>query len=87
MVTVVFYMHLLLVRFRERTRKLYAPFIQYYFVVHQVIAPATPRESIRRRFKAGVYVLIALRRMRKETGGGRGLEWYACAAVERRQKI
>lgn len=71
LVGIVYYLHLHLTRSRERTLKLYKPFITYFLVIHTSLAP-TPVRSIR-KFRAAVHAVIAMGRMRRERGKGRGL--------------
>lgn len=56
-------------------------------MVHPAITPSRSKKLLLRKFKAGVYILIAIQRMRREGGKGRGLDWYSSCAMERRQKI
>jgi hypothetical protein len=85
LVGIAYYLHLHLTRARERTLKLYKPFLSYFLAIHPALAP-TPNSPLR-RFRAAVHAVIAMARMRRERGKGRGLEWYAGAAGERREKV
>jgi hypothetical protein len=78
LVGIAYYLHLYLTRARERTLKLFKPFLNYYLAIHPALAPA-PRTAAR-KFKAAVYAVVAVGRMRRERGRGRGVEWYAGAA-------
>lgn len=71
LVGIVYYLHLHIMRARERTLKLYRPFIAYFLAIHPSLAP-TPTRPIR-KFKAAVHAVIAMGRIRRERGKGRGL--------------
>lgn len=88
LVGIAYYLHLHLMRSRERTMKLFKPFISYYLAIHPTLAPNTAsKHKNSSRFKIAVYVVVAIIRMRRERGRGKGLEWYAQSAAERREKL
>lgn len=71
LVVIAYYLHLHLTRSRERTLKLYKPFIAYFLAIHPTLA-TTPAKPIR-KFRAAAHAVIAMVRMRRERGKGRGL--------------
>jgi hypothetical protein len=89
LVGVIYFLHLHLMRHRERSMKLFKPFVNYYLSIHPLLQSAEPKSKRRRprKLRSVVYVLVALFRMRKERGRGKGLEWYAFCATERRLKL
>ena len=86
LVALAHYLHLHLARARERTLKLYRPFLSYYLAIHPALAAPPP--SPLRRLRAAVQAVVAVGRMRRERGrAAGGLEWYGWAAGERREKL
>lgn len=66
LVTVIYYLHLHLIRSRERSLKLFKPFINYYLTLHPKLALSRNKyKNPIIRFRAAVCVLVAIFRMRK----------------------
>lgn len=77
LVAIACYLHLHLMRSRERTLKLFKPFITYYLTIHPALAPNRRPIS---KLRGAVWAVVAALRMRRERGRGKGLEWYAHSA-------
>ena len=74
MLGALYYMHLLLLRQRERSIKLYMPFIAYYFAIHPTIKCQFKKgKSPRAKLRTSVWMVIAILRMKREVGRGKGL--------------
>lgn len=87
-VGVVHYLNALLLQRRERVKRLYSPFVRYYFEVHKVLAEKRKEKvSPLKKFRSYVWMVISIVRMRREPGAGRGLLRHVRSASERRQKI
>jgi len=80
LVGVCYYLYLLLIRQREKVRKIYYPFINYFLTIHPSIRHIKTSKLLL-KFRAAVHVLVALQRMKKDGGKGKGIEWHASCAV------
>jgi hypothetical protein len=73
LVGIAFYLHLHLTRGRERTMKLFKPFINYYLAIHPSLVPANKKKGKMSKFRSAVYVVVAVKRMMRERGKGKAL--------------
>ena len=68
LIAVIYYLHLLLLRNKEKSNKVYLPFVKYFLAIHPSLSQSSTRNpKYTNKFKTVVHVIIATIRMKNST--------------------
>ena len=74
LIEIIFYLHLLLLRQKERSNKIYLPFIKYFLAIHPSLEHSSPRKpKALHKFRIAVHMIVAITRMKNSNIQGNSL--------------